>query len=107
MRSRRDEVSVRGLLRELRWIALILLAVPLVFWGVDVVRGGSSISFWMIMSSWVFFTVALGPMLWVRGLAHGTPAIWRATRMSLLWGFGCLALSGIAYGVTMWSFGPV
>lgn len=107
MGPQRDEVSVRGLLRDLCWIAPVLLLVLLMFWGVDVVRGGSSIPFWMVVSGWVFFTVALGPIGWVRGLPPGTPGLWRALGLSLLWAFGCLTLLGIACGIVAWIFGPL
>jgi hypothetical protein len=106
MGSREDEVSVRGFLRELRWIAPFVLLTLLGFWGVDVVRGGSSIPLWMVLLGWVCFTVSLGPIIWVRGLPSRARGFWRAWGLALLWFIGCLVLFGVVYGVVVWMFGP-
>ncbi|HEX6678309.1 MAG TPA: hypothetical protein VF486_25240 [Actinomycetes bacterium] len=92
------DLSVRGYLRQLRWIAPALLAGCLGMWALGV--RGMSLP-WAVLL-WMLLTVAVGPLVWLRvGVRSGTPRWWRALGMATLWAFGIFALLGIGYALVM------
>jgi hypothetical protein len=96
---RDDDLSVRGYLRQLRWIAPGLLVAFLGLWASGVARG---MSLPAALFSWVFVTVAVGPLLWLRlGVRRGGPRWWRALGVAVLWCLAAAALLGIGYALVM------
>jgi hypothetical protein len=93
-----DDISVRGYLRHLRWIAPALLVGCLGMWALG--ARGMSLPWAVVL--WMLLTVALGPLVWVRvGVRSGTPRWWRALSIAMLWAFGTFALLGIGYALVM------
>lgn len=91
--ARDDEISVRGYLRQLRWIAPGLLVACVGMWALG--AGGMSLPWALFL--WVLLTLAVGPLVWLRvGVPSGTPR-WRALGVAMLWCLGVLALVGIGY----------
>ena len=97
--DRDDDTSVRGYLRELRWIAPGLLVVWLGLWALGMARQGVPLA--AALLSWAFITVAVGPLLWVWSVRRDAPGRWRALGLALLWFVGVLALLGIGYALVM------
>jgi hypothetical protein len=97
--DRDDDLSVRGYLRELRWMAPGLLVAFLGLWALDMGRQGVPLA--AVLFLWAFVTVADGPLLWVWGVRRDTPGRWRAFGLALLWFLGVLALFGIGYALVM------
>lgn len=97
--DRDDDVSVRGYLRQLRWIAPGLLVAFLGLWASGVARG---MSLPAALFSWAFVTVAVGPLVWLRvGVRRGRPRWWRALGVAVLWWLAAAALLGIGYALVM------
>jgi hypothetical protein len=97
--DRDDDISVRGYLRQLRWIAPVLLVACLGLWASGLARGMSLAA---ALFLWAFITVAVGPLIWLRsGVRRGTPRWWRALGLAVLWFVGVLALLGIGYALVM------
>jgi hypothetical protein len=97
--DRDDDISVRGYLRQLRWIAPVLLVAWLGLWALGLARG---MSFAAALYLWAFSTVAVGPLIWLRSdVRRGTPRWWRALGLAVLWFVGVLALLGIGYAMVM------
>jgi hypothetical protein len=95
--DREDDISVRGYLRQLRWIAPGLLVAFLGLWASGVARG---MSLPAAVFLWVLITVAVGPLVWLRvGVRRGTPRWWRALGLAVLWSLGTIALLGIGYAL--------
>ncbi len=98
--DRDDDISVRGYLRQLRWIAPGLLVVWLGIWALGMARQGVPLA--AALFSWAFFTVAVGPLIWLRSSVRSdAPGRWRALGLALLWFVGVLALFGIGYALVM------
>jgi hypothetical protein len=94
-----DDISVRGSLRQLRWIAPLLLVCCLAVWALGRPRGMSLP--WAVFL-WAILTVAVGPMVWLRvGVRRGTPRWWRALGLAVAWSLGTLLLFGIGYALVM------
>jgi hypothetical protein len=93
-----DDISVRGYLRQLRWIAPVLLVGCLGMWALG--AGGMSLPLALVL--WALLTVAVGPLVWLRvGVRRGSPRWWRALGVAMLWWLGMLALFGIGYVLVM------
>jgi hypothetical protein len=91
-----DEISVRGFLRHLRWIAPLMLLGCLGMW----VLGKVPLPTALVL--WVLLTVALGPLAWLRAIsAPRKPGMLRAIGLAMLWFLGVLALFGIGYALVM------
>ncbi len=91
------DISLRGYLRQLRWIAPALLVGFLGLWALGVARGTSLAA---ALFLWAFITVALGPLVWLRwGVRRNTPGWWRAFGLAVLWSLGVIALLGIGYAL--------
>jgi hypothetical protein len=98
--DRDDDISVRGYLRQLRWIAPVLLVAWLGMWALGMARQGVPLA--AALFSWAFITVAVGPLIWVRSSVRSdAPGRWRALGLALLWFVGVLALLGIGYALVM------
>jgi hypothetical protein len=98
--DRDDDISVRGYLRQLRWIAPGLLVIWLGMWALGMARQGVPLA--AALFSWAFITVAVGPLIWVRSSVRSdAPGRWRALGLALLWFVGVLALFGIGYVLVM------
>jgi hypothetical protein len=97
--DRDDDISVRGYLRQLRWIAPGLLVVWLGMWALVMARQGVPLA--AALFSWAFITVAVGPLFWVWGIRRDAPGRWRALGLAVLWFVGVLALFGIGYALVM------
>jgi hypothetical protein len=98
--DRDDDISVRGYLRQLRWIAPGLLVVWLGMWALGMARRGVPLA--AALFSWAFLTVAVGPLIWLRSSVRSdAPGRWRALGLALLWFVGVLALFGIGYALVM------
>jgi hypothetical protein len=96
--ERDHEISVRGYLRSLRWIAPGLLVGCLALWAF----GARGMSLPWALFVWVLLTVAAGPLLWLRlDVRRGTPRWWRALGCAVLWGFAALALLGLGYALVI------
>jgi hypothetical protein len=97
--DRDDDISVRGYLRQLRWIAPGLLVACLGLWALGLARGMQLAA---ALFFWAFITVAVGPLIWLRSSVRSdTPGWWRAFGLALLWFVGVLALFGIGYALVM------
>lgn len=97
--DRDDDISVRGYLRQLRWIAPGLLVAWLGLWALGLARGMSLAA---ALFLWAFSTVAVGPLIWLRSdVRRGTPGWWRAFGLAVLWFVGVLALLGIGYALVI------
>jgi len=95
----RDDISIRGYLRQLRWIAPLLLVACLGLWALGLARGMPLAA---ALFLWAFLTVAVGPLLWLRASVRSdTPGWWRALGLAALWFVGVLALLGIGYALVM------
>jgi hypothetical protein len=93
-----DDISVRGYLRQLRWIAPGLLVGCLGMWAL----GARGMSLPLALFLWALLMVAVGPLVWLRvGVRSGTPRWWRALGVAMLWWLGMLALFGIGYLLVM------
>jgi hypothetical protein len=93
-----DDISVRGYLRQLRWIAPALLVGCLGMWALG--ARGMSLPWAVVL--WMLLTVAVGPLVWLRvGVRSGTPRWWRALGVATLWAFATFALLGIGYALVM------
>jgi hypothetical protein len=94
-----DDISVRGYLRQLHWIAPGLLICCLAVWVLGKPRG---MSLPWALFLWAILTVAVGPLVWLRhGVRRGTPRWWRALGLAVAWWLGALALFGIGYALVM------
>ncbi len=97
--DRDDDISVRGYLRQLRWIAPGLLVVCLGLWALGLARGMPLAA---ALFFWAFLTVAVGPLIWLRSsVRRDAPRWWRALGLAVLWFVGVLALLGIGYALVM------
>jgi hypothetical protein len=95
----REDISVRGYLRQLRWIAPGLLVCCLAVWALGKPRG---MSLPWALFLWAILTVAVGPLVWLRhGVRRGTLRWWRALGLAVVWWLGALALFGIGYALVM------
>jgi hypothetical protein len=95
----REDFSVRGYLRQLRWIAPGLLIGCLALWALAKPRG---MSLPWALFLWAILTVAVGPLIWLRhGVGRGTPRWWRALGLAVVWWLGALALLGIGYALVV------
>jgi hypothetical protein len=98
-----DDISVRGYLRHLRWIAPGLLVVCLGMWAL----GARRMSLPAALFLWVLLTVTVGPLVWLRWIgrrwfgASRTPGLWRTLGLAVLWCLGMFALLGIGYALAM------
>ncbi len=101
--GRDDDISVRGYLRHLRWIAPGLLVGCLGMWAL----GARGMSLPLALFVWVLLTVAVGPLVWLRWIgsrwfgAPRKPGMFRAIGLAVLWSLGVLALFGIGYALVM------
>jgi len=96
--DRDNDISVRGYLRHLRWIAPVLLVGCLGMW----VLGARGMSLPWALFLWVLLTVTVGPLVWLRvSVRSGTPRWWRALGVATLWALGMFALLGIGYALVM------
>jgi hypothetical protein len=93
----RDEISIRNFLRQLPWIALGGLVVVIVMWA----SGTEGLSLPWALPLWVFLTVTLGPLAWLRGVRHTAPGFWRAFGLAVLWAVGVMLMVGIVYALVM------
>lgn len=94
--DRDHDISVRGYLRSLRWIALWLLVACLGIWAI----GPRGMSLPWALFLWVLLTVAVGPLLWLRfDVRRDTPHWWRALGCAVLWGLAMIALIAGSYAV--------
>lgn len=93
------EISVRAYLRALRWIAPALLVVILAIW---VAARPQGMSLTAALAFWAVFTLAAGPLMWLRlGRYYHASGWWRAVGLALLWFLGVGLLFGIGYAVVM------
>jgi hypothetical protein len=93
-----NDISVRGYLRSLRWIAPGLLLVCLGMWAFGV----RDISLPWAMFLWLLLLVAVGPLVWLRfDVRRGTPRWWRALGCAVLWWLAMFALIGLGYALVM------
>jgi hypothetical protein len=96
--DRCDDISVRGYLRHLRWIAPALLVGCLGMWAL----GARGMSLPWALFLWVLLTVAVGPLIWLRlDVRRGARGWWRALGLAVLWSLGVIALLGIGYALVM------
>jgi hypothetical protein len=92
-----DDVSVRGYLRQLRWIAPGLLVCCLAVWALGKPR---RVSLPWALFLWAILTVAVGPLIWLRhSVRRGTSRWWRAFGLAVVWWLGALVLFGIVMAV--------
>jgi hypothetical protein len=95
----REDISVRGYLRHLRWIAPGLLLCCLAVWALGRPPG---MSLPWALFLWAILTVATGPLLWLwLGVRRGTPGWWRALGLAIVWSLGALALLGVGYALVV------
>jgi hypothetical protein len=94
--ERDNDISVRGYLRSLRWIAPGLLVACLGLWAF----GGMSLPRALFL--WGLLMVAVGPLVWLRfDVRRGTPRWWRALGCAVLWWLAMFALIGLGYALAM------
>jgi hypothetical protein len=93
------EISLRAYLRGLRWIAPASLVVVLAMWVLDRPQG---MSLTAALVFWALFTLAAGPLMWLRiGRYYDAPGWWRALGLALLWFLGVGLLFGVGYALVM------
>jgi hypothetical protein len=96
--ERDNDISVRGYLRSLRWIAPGLLVACLGMWAF----GARGMSLPWALFLWVLVTVAVGPLVWLRfDVRRGTPRWWQALGCAVLWWLAMFALIGLGYALVM------
>jgi hypothetical protein len=96
--DRDDDISVRGYLRQLRWIAPVLLVVCLGIWALE----AREMPLPAALVLWALVTLAVGPLIWLRSaVRRGTPRWWQAFGLAVLWSLGMFALLGIGYALVM------
>ena len=98
-RTGQEEISVRAYLRNLRWIAPVFLVVVLALWAFARPKG---MSLTAALVFWAVFTLAAGPLMWLRTARYyDAPGWWRAVGLALLWFLGVSLLLGIGYAFVM------
>jgi hypothetical protein len=96
--ERDNDISVRGYLRSLRWIAPGLLVACLGMWTL----GARGMSLPWALFLWVVLMVAVGPLVWLRfDVRRGTPRWWQALGCAVLWWLAMFALIGLGYALVM------
>jgi hypothetical protein len=96
--DRDNDISVRGYLRSLRWIAPVLLVACLGMWAL----GARGMSLPWALFLWVLLMVAVGPLVWLRfDVRRGTPRWWQALGCAVLWWLAMFALIGLGYALVM------
>jgi hypothetical protein len=96
--DRDDGISVRGYLRDLRWIAPGTLVACLGIWALR----GRGMSLPEVLFLWLLLTVAGGPLIWLRyHVGRGAARWWGALGVAVLWWLATLALFGIGYALVM------
>jgi hypothetical protein len=85
------EISVLTCLRSLRWIAPLSLVTFLGLWAFTRPPG---ISMPAVVAFWALFTLAIGPLVWVRLLPNDAPGRWQALGLACFGSSACCCCKG-------------
>jgi hypothetical protein len=80
--------------------------VCLIGWAILVASEPNPPPFWAVFLAWPLFTIAIGPLIWLRfHLDFGAPGWWRVLGFAALWAFCvCPLLAGLVAGVASMLF---
>ena len=91
-------ITIRAMLKDLRWLAPANAAVLLALWALDARNLRQTFDRAGLFLAWVALTIGLGPLIWLRWMRHGAHGrrVWIALGLGMLWAVGVFGIVLVA-----------